>query len=140
MNIGGALGVVGQKTLNHYQWGQTVVNIVNSHLKNGEYITVFDSGIAVTEVILRMDDELKSAILSIDIGPLHGSISLEEHEQSNRSTVLLLIACGFAVVAFFITYIYMQLTGISLTAEEKTLLGDFIAFIVKEFKLYFGVN
>jgi hypothetical protein len=129
VNIGGALGVVGQKTLNHYQWGQTVVNIVNSHLKDGEYITVFHSGMEVTEVILKMDDELKSAILSIDIGPLHGSISLDEHEQSNRSLALLLISCGFVVVAFFITYTYMQLTGMELTDSEKSLLDDFLTFI-----------
>jgi len=135
VNIGGALGIVGQKTLNHYQWGQTVVNIVNSHLIGEQHITVQNTGMEVTGIILTLEDELKTSILSIDVGPLHGSISIVEHEQSNTSLAIVLLSLGLVLASFFITYVIMEITSLPTDQVDDYTLKQFfksVGGIVKD--------
>lgn len=129
MNIGGALGVVGPKTLNHYQWGQTVVNIVNSHLPNGQYINVFNTGLETTEVILGLPEEKKTALFSIDIGPIHGSISMEEHYQSNQNVFLLAASVMMLLFALMMTYIIYLITGNSLSNDDVGMLKQLVSHL-----------
>lgn len=140
MNIGGALGFVGQKTLNHYQWGHSVVNIVNSHLKNNEHVNVFNSGIEVTEKILSLEPEIKNKILMIDIGPIHGSISIEEHNNSNTLLLLMVMTGGMVGIGFIITYIVILMTDITVfgnSFEESRNFIDNLLDLVDEIKNLF---
>jgi hypothetical protein len=133
VNIGGALGSVGQKTLNHYQWGQSVVNIVNSHLKD-DHVTVFNSGIEVTSIILTLDDDIKNNLLNIDIGPLYGSMSIEDHNYNNTLLILTIMTGGMTGVGFIVTYVLMAMTDITILNVGTEDSENFLKTIIELFK------
>ena len=103
MNIGGALGTIGTEQLKAYPWGPTVVAIVNTHLETTDHISLTDTGNLVVEKILSLEDDVQNSLLAIDIGPLEGAISLNEHKNNYRGAIVVIFAVGLVVMALFIT-------------------------------------
>lgn len=72
MNIGGALGTIGNQTLGTYSWGSMVAQICNFHLPADKQVALTDTGSGVMEKIVAMEDSVQIAILTMDIGNLEG--------------------------------------------------------------------
>lgn len=72
MNIGGALGTIGNQALGTYPWGDMVAKICNFHLPKDKQIALTDTGSGVMEKIVAMEDSIQIAILTMDIGNLEG--------------------------------------------------------------------
>lgn len=138
MNIGGALGFVGQKTLNHYQWGQSVVNIVNSHL-NDDYVTVYNSGTEITEIVLTLPNDVKNKILMIDIGPINGSISIDEHNNNKATLFLLLGTGGLAAIGLISIYLFLLMTNITVLKTDGEEVRTFLEHIEEIFSYILAV-
>lgn len=95
MNIGGALGTIGNAKLQGYLWGSTVVGIVNTHLPLDQQVTLLDSGLTVTERVMSLEDDITARIMALEIGPLEGAVCDPGY---HKKTLVSTISIGLGVV------------------------------------------
>lgn len=140
MNIGGALGIIGNATLQGYSWGPLVMAIANTHLPPDQQISLSSTGLEASEKILGLEDNLNAQIFAMDIGPLEGAMPIKEHNLFTFKTITLILAAVMAVVTIGMSissaYHSVDASG-TLDADSFTkVLEAFIDLI----KVMLGVN
>ncbi|MND25669.1 hypothetical protein D3C81_144510 [compost metagenome] len=98
MNIGGALGTIGNQTIGTFPWGEMVAKICNFHLPEDKLVALTDSGSAVMEKIVAMEDKIQIAILTMDIGNLEGVESSSSRGVNVMKTGAVITALAMVVI------------------------------------------
>lgn len=106
MNIGGALGTIGSEAIGSYPWGVMVAKICNFHLPESNQVTQTDTGSAVMEKIVAMEDKVQVAILTMDIGNLDGFDSSSSRGVNVVKTAAVIIALAMVVIGVMATFMY----------------------------------
>jgi hypothetical protein len=122
MNIGGALGTIGNQTLGTYSWGSMVAQICNFHLPQDKQVALTDTGSGVMEKIVAMEDAVQIAILTMDIGNLEGVESSSSRGGNVLKTVG--VVSGLAMVVIGVITSWDTELG---TWDKETLSGVFSA-------------
>jgi len=132
MNIGGALGVIGNAMLQGYSWGSTVMAIVNSHLPADAQITVLETGNRVSQLIYQFDPAVANAVLAIDIGPLEGPATTTTSPWWTLQTVTVGVAILLVLTAITLTSINNYVSPNAVPGAANAQIFDFVLNIVKE--------
>ena len=132
MNIGGALGTIGNQSLGAYPWGGMVAQICNFHLPVDKQVTLADTGSLVMEKIIAMEDGVQLAILTMDIGNLEGVES-----SSSRGVNLMRAGAVITGLAMVVIGIYASWDPNGEGFNWETL-GPIFEFGKELFKLLWG--
>jgi len=102
MNIGGALGTAGKRPLGEFEWGETIIEICNSHLSEKAQLLLTDSGNDAYAKITALKDAVQIKLLSMEVGAiLEGSAKA----KSNYVRIgLVLLSVVMAMISTFATY------------------------------------
>lgn len=104
MNIGGALGTIGNQAIGTFPWGEMVAKICNFHLPEDKLVTVTDTGSMVMEKIVAMEDKVQIAILTMDIGSLEGVDSSSSRGVNLMKAGSVIVALAMVVIGFYASY------------------------------------
>lgn len=115
MNIGGALGTAGKRPLGEFEWGETIVEICNSHLNEKSQLLLTDSGNDAYAKITALRDSVQIKLLSMEVGSILESTSKTKSNYVRIGLVLLSIV--MAMISTFATY-HFNPTGVG--DEEKS--------------------
>lgn len=115
MNIGGALGTIGNEPIGSYPWGELVAKICNTHLPADGQIALTDTGSEVMGKIVIMEDKIQITILTLDIGSIDGACAVTD-KTNHVKVAAVIISLAMATIGFVITFIYNTAGG----SEEET--------------------
>lgn len=102
MNIGGALGTAGKRSLGEFEWGETIVDICNSHLSEETQLLLSDTGNDAYAKIVALPDAIQVKLLSMDVGVL---VRNTGQNKANYVRIgLVLVSVIMATVSSFATY------------------------------------
>jgi len=102
MNIGGALGIAGKRPLGEFEWGETIVDICNSHLNEKNQLLLTDSGNDAYAKIATLKDAIQIKLLSMEVGTILDSGNKTKATYVRAGLVMLSVV--MAMVSTFATY------------------------------------
>jgi len=126
MNIGGALGTAGKRPLGEFDWGETIVEICNSHLSEKSQLLLTDSGNDAYTKIMALKGVVRVKLLSMEVGSI-----LEGGAKAKSNYVrigLVMLSVVMAMISTFATY-HFNPNGVG--DEQKSQLTELVVTTVK---------
>lgn len=150
MKIGDALGIIGPVSLDLFPWGQTVVGIINSHLADtpeNERPTVESTGTEVWDILNKLSEEQRDAILDIELGAL-GKTTIDvvnesvpgrvDYAKKTRSIFAVVFGGVILLISIVLTLALYQTSTTSGTMGDTSGLEGVLKVAIEIFKIVYG--